>query len=235
MPLPKIKHPIFETTLPVSKTKVKFRPFTVKEEKILLIAQEANDEDQMIIALKQVLNNCIMNDVDIEKECIMDFEYLFIQLRSKSVNNIAEVVILDPDTEEQVELTFDLEKVLSRQHEDHTTVIKCSDNMVINMRYPTVDQYVMMVKDMMDNIAKFELIRACLESVVEGDEIHYLKDYSREEIAEFVDDFDKDTIAELAKFFDTMPTLYYETKYKDKEGVEKTFVIEGLQSFFQSG
>jgi hypothetical protein len=231
MPLPKIKHPIFETTLPISGNKIKFRPFTVKEEKLLLVAQEANDEDQMVLALKQVINNCVVEG-DTKDISIIDFEYIFIQLRAKSVNNIADIAIIDPDTGETVELAIPLDNVKTRDDPKHSRKIEVSDTMVIMMQYPTVDQYINMLKGMMDKGDQFELMLACMESVIEEDEIHKLAEYSRDEIVDFVDDFDEETTKKIGQFFETMPSLYYEAKYKDNQGEDKTFVIEGLKSFF---
>ena len=234
MALPKIDLPLFELTLPSTNKKIKYRPFTVKEEKILLIAQESKDPKQIILAIKQILNNCVQG-ANVEDFATFDIEYVLLNVRAKSVNNEITFNIKDPDTQENVELTVDVNEIQIKKSDEHTKIIKITDEIYLNMKYPSIT-YLENTEYDADNKPKngslFDVIIECIDSVCEGDVVYRLKDFTEQEVQDFIESLSSDVIARIKKFFDTAPAMRYEMKYRDKTGKEKTFVLEGLNSFF---
>jgi hypothetical protein len=230
MALPKIELPLFELEVPSTGKKVKYRPFTVKEEKILLIAQEAKDIDQIVLAMKQIINNCVQG-VDPEKLATFDMEYLVINIRSKSVNNVVDFKIRDPETNEEVPLSLNLDDVKVRFTPDHNNVIRINDDSVIVMRYPTINEISALLKSKTKE-AMFDIMVACIDKIESAGSVYLTDEYSKEEMIEFVDGLTNSTLSGIQKFFDTLPVLRFERKYINKNGVEKTFVVEGMETFF---
>ena len=232
MPLPKIDIPIFEMELPSTKKKLKYRPFTVKEEKILLVAQEANDPEQEILAARQVISNCII-DEDVSKFAMFDLEYVLLVLRSRSVDNTITFQIKDPDTEESIQLVIDAENVKFMETETHTNKIELDGTYSLFLKYPTIEEFTSIVKmDDDDPLVNYFVMISCLDYIASEDEVHYFKDYENSDIDAFMDNLDGGVIKKIEHFFSTMPKLRHEMKYKNKEGKDKTFVIEGMRSFF---
>ena len=233
MKLPKIDLPIYEMTVPSTSEKVKFRPFTVKEEKILLTAKESNDSNQNLLAVKQVLNNCLINK-DIEDLAIFDIEYLLLMIRGKSINNIIEFVIEDPETNEEIKLMLNVDDVKIEKDDKHTNIIKLNNEYMMYMKYPNIDMFKAFFsnKDADDPMVYYEIMISCIDKVVSSEEMYKFSEFSREEIDKFMDDLESDVIDRIKEFFDTSPRLRHEIKYKNKNGNEKTFVIEGIDSFF---
>lgn len=234
MGLPKIQQPLFEVTIPSTGRKAKFRPFTVKEEKILLVAQQANDVGQMVIALKQILSNCI-EDVDVEKLAMFDIEYLMLKVRGQSVNNEIEFTVKDPDTEEDVPLKININEIEIKVNPDHNNIIELSDTHKIIMRYSTLDELKILADadENNQNEKMFEVMVSCIDSLVEGeDTVYKFSDFSKEEIDDFVESLTSKTVNDIQKFFQTIPVLKIECPYTNSKGEQRTFVVEGLQSFF---
>lgn len=232
MSLPKIDMPTFEMVLPSSGEIVKYRPFTVKEEKILLIAQEGDDIKSAINAVKQVVNNCLI-DVDIEKFSMFDLEYILLLLRSKSVDNNVKFAIRDPDTDETVELELDLDDVKVTTVDEHTNKVRVNEEYTMFLRYPTINQFVEFIDgDQEDPLVTYNIMVSCLDKVASESEVFNFKDFSREEIDKFMDDLSGDVLVQIKQFFDTMPKLRHEMKYINKNGNDKIFVLEGMKSFF---
>lgn len=231
MALPKISLPLFDIQIPSTGKNVQYRPFTVKEEKILLIAQESRDFDQIITAVKQIINNCV-NGVDVDSLAMFDLEYLLINLRSKSVNNEIQFAINDPDTKEKVSLTLDISDIKITRKENHTRLIQLDKDIYIKMRYPSINELSAIAKSKNNFENLFKIMISCIESVIEGDSVSNIKDFSEEDIAEFVNSFSGKHIEAIKTFFETMPTLRYEVKYKNSNGDDKTFVVEGMETFF---
>lgn len=230
--LPKIQNPIFELELPSSGEKVKYRSFTVREEKILLIAQESEDIDQSILSIKQVVNNCLV-DKNVDELSMFDLEFVLLTLRSKSVDNAVMFAIKDPDTGERVELELDLNDVKITKDDSHKKEIKVNDEFTLYMRYPTINEFLELVKVGQDDVnANFGIMISCMDKLVGNDEVYKFSDFSPAEIEAFAEDLDSSAVKKIKQFFETMPTLRHEMKYKNKNGDEKTFVIEGMQSFF---
>jgi hypothetical protein len=232
MPLPKIDIPIFEMELPSTKKKLKYRPFTVKEEKILLVAQEANDPEQEILAARQVVSNCII-DEDVSSFAMFDLDYVLLVLRSRSVDNTITFQIKDPDTEESIQLVIDAENVKFMETETHTNKIELDRTYSLFLKYPTIEEFTSIIKmDDDDPLVNYFVMISCLDYIASEDEVHYFKDYENSDIDAFMDNLDGGVIKKIEHFFSTMPKLRHEMKYKNKEGKDKTFVIEGMRSFF---
>ena len=232
MSLPKIDLPVYECELPSTGKKIQYVPFTVKEEKILLTAQESDDPKQVMIAIKQILNNCLQN-TDVTELAIFDIEFLLIQLRSKSVDNEVEFKIKDPETEEEIELQLDLATVKVIKSDEHTNVIKLSDKYSLFLKYPSIDQFEkLMSKEDQNSEDSYDIMISCIDKLASKDEVYNFKDLSKTEINDFVESLHSDTIKMIKKFFDTMPKVRHEIIYRNSKGNEQTFVIEGTQSFF---
>lgn len=230
MALPKIELPLFELEVPSTGKKVKYRAFTVKEEKILLIAQESKDIDQIILAMKQIVSNCV-HDVDPDKLATFDMEYLVVNVRSKSVNNVVDFKIRDPDTKEEVPLSMNLDEVKVKFSPDHSNIIKINDDSVIIMRYPTINELHALLKSKTKQ-TMFDTMIACIDRIESAGAVYMTSEYTKEEMIEFVDNLTNTTLSDMKKFFDTLPVLRFECKYKNKNGDEKTFVVEGMETFF---
>ena len=232
MALPKIDLPIYELTLPSSKEKVKYRPFTVKEEKILLVAQESDDAEQEILAAKQVVNNCLI-DKEVTELAMFDLEYVLLVLRSRSVDNTINFGITDPDTDEVIQIETNIEDITLKVEENHTKEVKINDDYILYLKYPTIDEFVKIVQsDPNDPLVNYMILISCLDKIASEDESYSFKDYAQDEIDAFMDNVEGSVIRQIQTFFETMPKLRHEMKYKNKEGTEKTFVIEGMKSFF---
>jgi hypothetical protein len=232
MALPKIDLPLMECVQPSTGEKVKYRPFTVKEEKILLVAQEADDPAAEILAMKQIVNNCFVN-LDVDEIPMFDLEYLIMILRSASVDNILKFVVSDPDTEEKVELELNLDEVELTTEAEHSKEIKLNDDYTLFLKYPTIDSFVKVAQmGIGDQLTTYYIMTSCLDKVASEDEIEYFKDYSDEETEEFMNGLSSDVLNKVVKFFETMPKLRHELPYTHKEGKEQTFVVEGTRSFF---
>jgi len=230
--LPKIDLPLYELELPSSQEKVKYRPFTVKEEKILLVAQEANDTEQEILAAKQIINNCLI-DTDVGKLPMFDLEYIMMTLRARSVDNMIQFAIKDPDTQEQVELTLDIEKVKVVRDKNHTNKIRVNDDYYLFLKYPTIDEFVKISKLSTDDpLANYFVMVSCLDTLASEDEVYEFSEYSEEEIDNFMESMGADVVKGIQSFFETMPKLRHEIPYTNSAGKEQTFVLEGMRSFF---
>jgi hypothetical protein len=232
MALPKIDLPIFEMTLPSNGEKIKYRPFTVKEEKILLVAQESKEASQEIIATKQVVNNCLI-DKEISDLAMFDLEYIIMVLRSKSVDNNISFSIKDPDTEEIVKLSLDIDDVKFVTQPDHSNKIKINEDFTLFLRYPSIDEFIKIVEmNPNDPLVNYFVMVSCLDKLASEDEVYHFKDYNDEEIDAFMESLSGNVIKSVQQFFETTPKLRHELKYKNKNGDEKTFVIEGMRTFF---
>jgi len=239
MGLPKIDQPLFELIVPSTGKKVSYRPFTVKEEKILLIAQESKEIEQVVLAIKQIINNCV-HDVDPDTMPVFDLEYIMLCIRAKSVNNEVNFTIKDPDTEEDVALSLNINEIHVTHNPDHSKEIELSKEYSIIMRYPTVDGLKALMPEEVDGKEEsesqivFRSMIACIDSLVNNntDEVFKFSDFSDKEITEFVDQFTSDTVTGMQKFFKTVPHMSCAIAYKDNTGKDKTFNMEGMETFF---
>lgn len=232
MPLPKIELPLYELTLPSNGKSVQYRPFTVKEEKILLTAQQSEDPEQIVMAIKQIVNNCIQ-DYDIDKLALFDLEYLLINIRSKSVDNSVEFEIEDPDTKEKLKLKLNLQDVTVHKDENHTNKIPVDDKYTLFLKYPTIDDFALILKkEELSAEKSYEILISCIDILASEDEVYNFKDFTKKQVDEFIESLHSDVTKKIKSFFDTMPKVRHEMPYKNSEGKEKVFTIQGTQSFF---
>lgn len=234
MGLPKLNQPLFQIEIPSTKKKISYRPFTVKEEKILLLAQESKDIDQIILAIKQILNNCIQDQINVDELAIFDLEFLLINIRAQSVSNIFTFKIKDPDTEEEIELEVDIADIKVQFPENHTNKIQLDEETVLIMKYPCASQLKQIITASQDGKSEqiFELMSSCFDVLGIGEDIYKFSEYSNKEIEDFAESMSGKNIQDIKAFFDTMPSMYYEKKYKNSKGEEKTFVVKGTETFF---
>lgn len=230
MSLPKIDLPLFELTLPSTGKKLKYRPFNVREEKILLLAQEAGDLDQIVLAIKQIITNCVI-DVKVDELPMFDLEYIIIHIRSKSVNNEIEFSIVDAETEESIKLKLDLNTVVLKINEKHSKKIAINDDYTLIMKYPTIDK----IKELRESEdSDYELMVGSIDMLIsnDGDKVYKFSEFSKQEVTTFIEDLNAKTIADIKFFFETLPVLRVEFPYKNNLGNDRTFVLEGLNNFF---
>jgi len=234
MALPKIDLPLFEMTLPTTQKVVKYRQYTVKEEKILLVANESKDAMQEILALKQVVNNCLV-DVNVEDLPMVDLEYAYLMLRSKSVDNSLDFNIKDPDSDETVNLKLDIDDIKINIGDDfeESSKIKLNDDYTLFLKLPNIDNFIKIIEmDPKDPLVNYFILVSCLDKVASEDEIHEFRNYTQKEIDGFMETLTNAVISQIQKFFENMPKLRHEMTYTNSNGNEKTFVIEGMRTFF---
>jgi len=215
---------------------MRYRPYTVKAEKILLIAQESKDQNQILLAIKQIITNCV-EKVDVDKLAIFDLEYLILNIRAKSVNNEIDFGFMDPDSEERIDVSIDVNDIEVQFDPNHESKIDLNEQYYIMMRYPTLKE----VTDLSENAddvneteKMFNTMISCIDTLIDQttDEVYKLEEFTSEEVTDFVDGFTSTVVEKLQKFFTTMPKLSHSINYKDKEGKDKVFVVEGMDSFF---
>jgi hypothetical protein len=238
MPLPKIATPTYELELPSTGETIQYRPFLVKEEKLLVIALESEDTKQITTAIKTVIKNCILSkNVKVESLPTFDIEYLFLNIRGKSVGEELEVNIICPDDEEtQVPVKINLDEIKVQKNEEHTNKIKLDDSIMMEMRYPSLDQFIKNNFDFNDKNAmdqSFELIGSCIDKIYTEDDVWTAADCTKKEIGEFLESMNSSQFKGIEKFFETMPKLSHTIKVKNPNTeVESEVVLEGLASFF---
>ena len=239
MPLPKITAPTYELVLPSSGRKCRYRPFLVKEEKLLIIAMESEDTKQITTAVQNVLKNCILTrGIKVEKLATFDIEYLFLNIRGKSVGEDVEVMITCPDDgETQVPAVISLDDIKINETKGHTRDIKIDDTLSLRMKYPSMDEFVKNnfdISEGMDIEDTFELIASCIEQVYSEEESWNASDCTRKELVDFIDQLGTKQFKEVENFFATMPKLSHTLKVVNpKTKVENEILLEGLQSFFE--
>jgi len=238
MPLPKIATPTYELELPSTGATVKYRPFLVKEEKVLVIALESEDNKQITNAIKAVLKSCILSKgIKVEDLPTFDIEYLFLNIRGKSVGEDLEVNIICPDDEKtQVPVTIALDEIEVQKDDNHTNKIKLDDSIMMEMRYPSLDQFIknnfdFTDKNMMDQ--SFDLIATCIDKIYTEDEVWAASDCTKKEMKDFLEQMNSNQFKEIEKFFETMPKLSHSISVTNpKTKVKSDVVLEGLASFF---
>ena len=238
MPLPRIAAPTYELELPSSGKNIQYRPFLVKEEKVLVIALESEDTKQITTAIKNVIKNCVLTKgLKIEALPTFDIEYLFLNIRGKSVGEELEVNIICPDDEEtQVPVTIDLDDIKVEKNEEHTNRVKLDDTLMMEMKYPSLDQFIKNNFDFKDQNAmdqSFELIASCIDKIYSDEEVWATEDCTKKELNEFLESMNSSQFKDIEKFFETMPKLAHKLKVTNpKTKVESEVVLEGLASFF---
>ena len=238
MPLPKIATPSYELVIPSSKKKVKFRPFLVKEEKILILAMESQDNSQIASAVKDVISNCILSrGIKVDKLSTFDIEYLFLNIRGKSIGEDVEVMVTCPDDgKTQVPTRIMLDDIKIQISDEHSQDIKLDDEYTLRMKYPSLDEFIKNNFNAGGDINvddTFDLISSCIEQVYSEEESWAASDCTKKELSQFVEQLNSSQFKEIEKFFETMPKLSHTVKViNPNTKKENEVVLEGLQSFF---
>ena len=238
MPLPKIATPTYELELPSSGKTIKYRPFLVKEEKVLVIAMESEDTKQITNAIKAVLKSCVQTKgIKIETLPTFDIEYLFLNIRGKSVGEELEVNIICPDDEEtSVPVMIALEDIQVEKSDDHSPQIKLDSNLMMEMKYPSLDEFIknnfdFNEENQMDQ--SFQLIASCIDKIYSDEEVWATADCTKKEVNEFLESMNSSQFKLIEKFFETMPKLQHTIEVTNpKTKVKSEVVLEGLASFF---
>lgn len=238
MPLPKIATPTYELELPSNKKTIQYRPFLVKEEKILIIAMESQDTKQIANAVKTVISNCIITKgVKINDLSTFDIEYLFLNIRGKSVGESVDVLITCPDDgTTQVPISINLDEIKVNVSKEHSKDIKLDDTLTLRMKYPSMQEFIKNNFNLEDSISvedTFDLITSCIDQVYSEEESWAASDCTSKELAEFLEQLDSSQFKQIEKFFETMPKLSHTIKVKNPNTkVESEVLLEGLSAFF---
>ena len=238
MPLPKIATPTYELELPSTGKTIQYRPFLVKEEKLLVIALESEDNKQITTAIKAVLKACVLSKgIKIETLPTFDIEFLFLNIRGKSVGEELDVNIVCPDDEKtEVAVKIDLDDIEVQRDENHTNQIKLDDTLMMEMKYPSLDEFIknnfdFNDKNQMDQ--SFQLIASCIDKIYTEDEVWATADCTKKEVNEFLEGMNSNQFKEIETFFTTMPKLSHTiTVTNPKTKVKSDVVLEGLAAFF---
>jgi len=235
MALPKLNVPKYKTNLPSTGKVVNYRPFLVKEEKLLLIATETGNQSDLVRAIKEILSNC--TDLkDVNSLSTFDLEFLFLKIRTKSVGENVEVTVTCPDDNEtEVAVSIPLDEINVVKDKKHKTELKLSDEIIITMGYPSVETFVTMNFDteqsQVDQL--FEMAASCIETIADANQVYECKDSTKQELLEFFDQLSTKQFVMIQEFFETMPKLSHKVKVTNPNtGVESEIVLEGLASFF---
>ena len=238
MPLPKIATPTYELELPSNGKTIQYRPFLVKEEKLLVIALESEDTKQITTAIKAVIKACIKSKgVKVEALPTFDIEYLFLNIRGKSVGEELDVNIICPDDEKtQVKVQINLDDIKCHHTEGHTNKIELEGGLMMEMKYPSLDQFIksnfdMNEKNQMDQ--SFDLIASCIDKVYSEEEVWATEDCTKKELKEFLESMNSAQFKHIEKFFETMPKLSHTIKVTNPETeIDSDVTLEGLAAFF---
>ena len=238
MPLPKIATPTYELVVPSSKKKIKYRPFLVKEEKILILAMESEDTNQIANAVKNVISSCILSrGIKVEKLSTFDIEYLFLNIRGKSVGEQIEVMVTCPDDKKtKVPTSINIDSIKVQIDDKHSRDIVLDDQYTLRMKYPSLSEFIKNNFANIDDINvddTFELIASCIEQVYSEEESFAASDCTKKELSQFLEQLNSSQFKMIETFFDTMPKLSHTVKVTNPNtGVENEIILEGLQSFF---
>jgi hypothetical protein len=240
--LPKIDVPIYEITLPLLQKKVKIRPFRVKEEKILLMAMESEDDAAVLLAIKQIVNNCCVDNMDVDSLPVLDLEYMFLQLRARSIGEIIDLQYRcnnDVDKEGEtkkcnniIKLSFNALEVEPQTEESHKKEIQLTPKLGVVMKYPDF-KLVNKISNLSETELIAKMVAGCVDYIFDNDSVYYAKDASDGELLDFVDSLTREQFEKIQEFFDTVPKMKKNLTFKcSKCGYEEELVLEGIQSFF---
>mgnify|MGYP000353678793 FL=1 len=236
MALPKLDVPIYEMVVPSTDEKIKYRPFLIKEEKILLIAMESGENKDIIQAVKQIVSECTFNKLELGDMPMFDVEFMFLNIRAKSVGEISKLKVLCQDDKvTYANVEVDLSKIEVQVDDNHTNKIELSDEMGVFMKYPSIDSFSTAGIAEITASNMLDVIVACIDTIYDkkGEEVYDSKDSTQKELVDFVEQLNTKQFQEVQKFFDTMPKLRHEMKVKNpKTKKESKVVLTGLSDFF---
>jgi len=240
MALPKIKIPLFDVTIPSTKKDAKFRPFLVKEEKILLIAQSGGSKREMVNSLKQVINNCVTlldgTDVDVDALTTFDLEYIFLKIRSKSVENVVKLKYLDHEDEKEYEFEVRLDDIAIKYTPDHSNKVKINDDIGIVLRYPTASIINTFDKEEDEDLSETEIsiamVKHCIDKIYDKEQVYLVSECAPGELDEFIDSMNVKAFEGIQKFFESMPTMYHKIEYTNSKGTARVIELTTLDDFF---
>ena len=234
MALPRIDTPTYQLTLPSTQEKIDFRPFLVKDQKIIMMAQETQDESQMIRAMSDLVKSCTNNKIDIDKLPIFDVEYMFLKIRGKSVGETVEINLICPDDNEtQVPTKINLDDIQVQMTVGHNNIINITDKIKMELRYPIYDDATQ-VGGLETTDGVFKLLNKCISKIVYGDTEYNRVDITDKDIEEFLEQLNTEQFQKIVEFFNTMPKLRHVIPVKNpKTQVESEVVVEGLASFLE--
>ncbi|MCK9369130.1 gp26 family baseplate hub assembly chaperone [Candidatus Dojkabacteria bacterium] len=241
--LPKIDIPLYNLTLPLLKKEVKFRPFLVKEEKILLMAVESEDEDSMLLAIKQIVNNCCITELDIDNLPMTDLEFIFLNLRARSISEIVELQYkcnnkvggeeeLIHTCDNLVKFSINILNIKPEIPKEHTTNIEISDNIGVMLKYPCFNTYKDLDKNKSEVDIMIDVLIKCIDYIYDDDTIYYSKDLEEGELQTFIEDLTQDQFKNIQNFFKTIPSIKTVIQFKcPKCGYEEKIDVVGIQNF----
>ena len=236
MALPKLNTPTYELEVPSTDEKIKYRPFLVKEEKILLMAMESKDNAQIINAVKDIVQSCTFEKVDVSTMPMFDMEYIFLNIRAKSVGEVSKLKILCPDDKKTyASVELDLTKVEVQVGDDHTNKIELTDDMGMIMTYPTIDSFLESGIETINANNMLDVIGSCVLQIYEqkGEKVYQAKDQTKKELTEFIESMNSGQFKKLQSFFDTMPKLTHTIQVKNPKTKKTSDVkLTGLNDFF---
>lgn len=236
MGLPVIQHPIFTLILPSTKQTVTFRPFLVKEEKMLLVAQSSGEQSEIVRAIKQVVQNCILDTgIDVNSFTTFDLEYFFIKLRAKSVQSIISLSYRDNEDSQIYDVEVNLEEIEVKQSKLVSDVVQLSITSGIKLKYPQMS--IMDTVEKLDDPIEFNfaIMQACIDTIYDGDNVYKASDFSRDEVRKFIDDLDVKTYKSIQDFVDAMPRIEHTIGYTNSNGKEVKITLRNLNDFFTLG
>ena len=238
MPLPKISTPTYELELPSTGQEIKYRPFLVKEEKLLVLALESENTKEITTAIKNVIKNCIQTkNIKVESLPTFDIEYLFLNIRGKSVGEEIEVNVICPDDgETYVPVKINIDEIKVQKNAEHNNKIQVDDNIIMQMKYPSLDQFIKNNFDFSGDTnmdQSFDLVASCIDKIFNDEEVWTSGDVTKKELIDFLEQMNSAQFKQIEKFFETMPKLSHSVKVKNpKTEVESEVILEGLSSFF---
>lgn len=236
MALPEIKHPIFKLKVPSTKKEIRYRPYTVKEEKLLLTSKMSDNIDEIVESLKQVISNCVLDEINVDKLAMFDIEYIFINLRKVSVSEKVELFVEHDGR--KIPFEVDLNTVHVKFPKEHSNIVSINDDISIKMKYPNMKQILGL-----ENIATtdettlvkvddyiFDMFIDCIESVMDSDKVY--NDFTKEELTDFVLNLPSNNNVKIAEFFNSMPLLEHKVDVKLPDGKSTEVTLKGLKDFF---
>ena len=236
MALPKLNTPTYELEIPSTDEKIQYRPFLVKEEKILMMALETKDNAQIVNAVKDIVNECTFNKINISTMPMFDTEFIFLQIRSKSVGEVSKLRLLCPDDKKTyADIELDLNEVKVQVGDDHTNKIKLTDDMGIIMTYPSIESFADSGIQEINATNMLDVIGSCILQIYEqkGEKVYEAKDQTKKELTEFIEQLNTKQFQDVQKFFDTMPRLKHTIKIKNPKTKKTSEVtLSGLNDFF---